>query len=187
MNGKWRHGAGPIDLDFADEIFLKNGKHKTIRKLKYVSDTPAAVAKFKKVLTGRPKASTSLSTEFDEVASLVYSEMSMTFETARKREVESPFSPGQPLENYDFRNFIGMILVNVYDYSLEILETAKKSIEFFYPHIGIVVYNVKGDIDSRVKQIEKILGPNYEKVYDAPEQLEKGARCLLYKSLRRVK
>jgi hypothetical protein len=185
-NGKWRHGAGPLDLDFADETFLKNGKHKTVRKLRYVSDTPDSVINFKKILESRKSASTSLSTEFDEVANIVYNEIRMTFEQARRQDMTSPFAPGQPLENYDFKNFIGMILINVYDYSLEILETAKESIKFFYPHVGVVVYNER-DIDGRIERIEEILGANYEKVYDAPEQLEKGARCLLYKSLRRTK
>ena len=185
-NGKWRYGAAPEDLDFANNTFLRNGKYKSVRKLKYASDTPESVEKFIKVASQNPESSTSLSMEFDEIASLIYQEVYMNKELSIRKNILSPFSKGEVREGYDFSKFVGMILINVYDYSVEILETAKETIEFFYPNIGIVVYDER-DIEEQIQRIEEILGENYEKIYDKPDQIEKTARCLLYKSLRREK
>ena len=124
--------------------------------------------------------------EFDEIASLIYQEVYMNKELSIRKNILSPFSKGEVREGYDFSKFVGMILINVYDYSVEILETAKETIEFFYPNIGIVVYDER-DIEEQIQRIEEILGENYEKIYDKPDQIEKTARCLLYKSLRREK
>ena len=92
------------------------------------------------------------------------------------------FKKIRPFQN--FNNFLGMLVVDVFDSSLEVLKTSKESIQFFRPNIGVVVYNER-EKKERINKIEKLLGNGYEKVYEGKHELDPDASCLIYQSLRR--
>jgi len=184
-NGKYRYGATPSDMDYSNDNHLKNGKYKKIRKLCYESDDESTVEKFNKKLIEDPNSLSAFSATFDTVASSVFNQFYESHVMIERQGRKSPFSAGEPRENYDFSKFIGLIMINVYGYSLEIFETCQETLQYFHPHVGIVVYDMKDQAD-RIQKIERLLGTNYKKVYDEPEPLEPGARCLIYQSSRRA-
>jgi hypothetical protein len=186
LNNQRRFGAIPDDLDYTSEAFLKNGKFKSIRSVKYASDTFELSKMFEeyKLKIFPEPAALSLSVELDEILSSIHAELAISTREALIKNIDTPFSPGRPRAGYNFDKFIGIVVIDVANYSLDILKTGVETLKFFYPHIGVVVYD-EVDQDKKILEIEKILGDNYEKIYDAPPPLDPGGRSLVYKSLRR--
>jgi hypothetical protein len=184
IDGNYRYGSMPNDLDYGTKAFLRSDKYKTMRKVTYTPDTVERMDFLKEVIKDVPDTNTSLSAPLDEIIAAVHREVVNSANISERDGILTPWSRGQCRENYDFTKFVGLLVIDVFNYSLDILKTAPELLKFFYPHVAITVYD-SIDQNEKVDKIETMLGPQYEKIYDKPPALDPGARCLVYKSLRR--
>ena len=96
-------------------------------------------------------------------------------------QVQNPIRAMDPFYNFD--NLIGTILIDVPKISKDILSSAKNTIEFFRPNIGITFI----DNDKRIaeKEIEQMLPNFYEKIGSYQDKIDSKIRCNIYRSNRR--
>ncbi|MDB4337434.1 hypothetical protein OAA09_00290 [bacterium] len=168
--------SAPDDLDFCTDKFLKNEKYKKVRKQTYAPETNSMVFKKREYC------------ETNNVNPALFMNAYITsLDHACQSIYHQAAHPGSEIcrivKDYDFKKLIGMIVIDVYDSSLEIIQTGQAAIQNFKPHVGIVVYK-KNKLD-RINKIERLLGKEYKLVFEGPHQLENDATCLVYKSLRR--
>ena len=175
IQGVEGHSCYPKNLSFATDDFLKSDLYKKMGRAKYVVETFDSIDAINKSfehLDPRPKLHLAFATSVDFIALSMYNAYMH----------DSYFQNARP--DYAFKNFLGMVLINIFDSSLEVLKTSLESINYFRPHVGIVVYNERNK-KERILEIERLLGAGYEKVYEEPDQLDPSASCIVYQSLRR--
>lgn len=164
----------PNDLDYASNQYLRCEKFKTMNYIKYEFETWETIRKKEEYV----EKSTFNPSEFQN------SYMQSLDFLCKSIHTSLPSIRQLSQINYNYDKCIGMVVVDVFDSSLEILESGVNAINFFKPHVGVVVYN-KRDKDERIDKIEKFLGPNYKNIYRGPNQLDSEATCLVYQSLGR--